>query len=255
MELVRMTWEEVAHRAASGCVALLAVGAVEQHGPVLPLGTDAAIAGHLASAAANRDDRLLLPTLTVGVSHEHRQFPGTLSLSPDQLRDLAVSLGRSLGSHGIRRIVFVNGHGSNVAPLTDAALSLREESVYAFVFNWWQSIAETLAALFPKADAHAGAVEASAMLVIDPEAVRTHRMKDANADPGARMPWGRFVEGVQVAFDAAEFSELGNVGDPSLADAKKGKAILSEAIDRLSRFCAWLAAQPEDALRPRSRKP
>lgn len=249
MELVRMTWEEIA-RLPADCVALLPVGAVEQHGPVLPLGTDAAIASHLARAAAERGNRILLPALAVGVSHEHRQFPGTLSVGPDQLRDLAISLGRSLAPHGIRRVVFVNGHGSNAAPLAEAALRLREESAYAFVFNWWQAIPETLAALFPRGDAHGGAVEASAMLVVDPESVRTNRMADASTDRGARSPWGRFVEGVQVAFDAAEFSELGNVGDPSLADAAKGKEILSEAAEHLNRFCAWLAAQPDDTLRP-----
>ncbi|MDD5646161.1 MAG: creatininase family protein [Candidatus Bipolaricaulis sp.] len=253
MELVRMTWEDVAALVRSKPVALLPVGAVEQHGPVLPLGTDAAIAAHVARLAADRDDRLLLPTLTVGVSYEHRHFPGTLSLSPDQLRDLAVAMGRSLRAHGLRRVVFVNGHGSNAAPLADAALVLREESVHAFVFNWWQSVAETLAALFPKEDAHAGAVEASAMLVIDPASVQTRRMEDASADRGAHAPWGNFVEGVQVAFDAAEFSDLGHVGDPSRADVEKGRAFLSEAAERLGRFCDWLTTQPEDAPPPRSR--
>ncbi|MDD5263924.1 MAG: creatininase family protein [Candidatus Bipolaricaulis sp.] len=251
MELARMTWEEVACLPPD-CVALLPVGAVEQHGPVLPLGTDAAIASHLARAAATRGNRVLLPTLAVGVSHEHRQFPGTLSVPPDQVRDLAISLGRSLAAHDVRRLVFVNGHGSNAAPLAEAALRLREESAYAFVFNWWQSIPETIAALFPSGDAHGGAVEASAMLVIDPESVRTGRMAHASADRGARVPWGEFVEGVQVAFDAAEFSDLGNVGDPSLADAETGKTILREAAECLDRFCSWLAAQRDDVLRPPS---
>ncbi len=254
MELVRMTWEEVA-RLPVDCVALLPVGAVEQHGPVLPLGTDAAIASYLGRAVAGRGDRLLLPALTVGVSHEHRQFPGTLSVSPHQLRDLAISCGLSLGAHGIRRLVFVNGHGSNAAPLAEAVLRLREESVCAFTFNWWLAVPETLAALFPQTDAHGGAVETSAMLVIDPESVRTERMGDASADRGAYAPWGRFVEGVQVAFDAAEFSDLGNVGDPSLADEEKGKTILSEAAERLNRFCDWLSAHSEGVLYPPACRP
>ena len=248
MELTRMTWEGVAHLPEC-TVALLPVGAVEQHGPVLPLGTDAAVASYLARIAAERSDRLLLPPIAVGVSHEHRQFPGTLSISPDQLRDLAVSLGRSLGSHRLRRVVFVNGHGSNAAPLAEAALRLRDESVHAFVFNWWLSIPGTLEKLFAKTDAHAGAVEASAMLVIDPGSVCSERAPAAHADRGARSPWGRFVEGVQVAFDAAEFSDLGHVGDPALADAEKGRTILSEAAGCLDRFCDWLASQPIDALR------
>ncbi len=244
MELARLTWPEARDAIRGARVALLPVGAIEQHGPHLPLGTDDYIASHIARGAARRDDLLLLPGIRVGVSREHRQFWGTLAVSPAALREQAVDLARSLASHTLRRIVFVNGHGSNCGPLEDAARDLREEGVFAFVFNWWHSIDPMLRELFPDPTAHAGSIETSLMLAIDPELVRTNRLDEA----GSVDRWGTYVEGVLVGFDAADFTEPGNVGDPNLADAEKGKAVLSAACDSLGRFCTWLAGRTEDEL-------
>jgi len=242
-----MTWPEVRDAASALRVALLPVGAVEQHGPHLPLGTDWYIASHIACETAQKADRLLLPGINVGVSSEHQQFWGTLSLTPKLLADVAVSVCRSLLPHGLSRIVFVNGHGSNVAPLEDAARRLRQESVFAFVFNWWQSIESTLADFFPEPTAHAGSIETSLMLVIDPDSVRTERFKDA--DPATA--WGTYVEGVLVGPDAIDFTKAGNVGDPALADREKGVRTLSAACQSLDRFCRWLTTRTDEELAAR----
>jgi len=239
MELARLAWPDARDAIRQARLAVLPVGAVEQHGLHLPLGTDWYIASHIASEVAEADRRLLLPGIQVGVSREHRQFWGTLSMAPDRLRDHAVALARSLAGHALRRMVFVNGHGSNCGPLEDAARELREEGVFVFVFNWWQSVASLLAELFPDPTAHAGSIETSLILAIHPELVRIDRFQDA--DPATR--WGTYVEGVLVGFDAADFTERGNVGDPNLASAEKGKVVLAAACDCLRRFCAWLAAQ------------
>ena len=251
MELARLSWPEARDAIRQTRVALLPVGAMEQHGPHLPLGTDWHIASYIAQEATDQDDLLLLPGFAVGVSHEHRQFWGTLTVSPGQLRDQAVAVARALGDHGLRRIVFVNGHGSNCAPLEDAARELREQKICAFVFNWWQSIASTLAEHFPDPTAHAGSIETSIMLAIHPELVHNDRFDEAS--PVGQ--WGTYVEGVLVGFDAADFSEAGNVGDPNRADVDKGRAVLSAACESLSRFCAWLAGQTDDNLTPCPHKP
>ena len=244
VELARLNWPDAKDAIRRTRVALLPVGAIEQHGPHLPLGTDWYIASHIARETARQDDLLFLPGFSVGISHEHRQFWGTLSVSPAQLRDQAIAVARALAEHGLRRIVFVNGHGSNCAPLEEAKQQLRRDGIYAFVFNWWQSIAATLAALFTEPTAHAGSIETSAMLVIDPDLVRKERFSEASDT----VRWGTRVEGVQVGFDAADFSEQGNVGDPNLADVEKGRRVLSDAQDSLSRFCAWLAERAEEDL-------
>ena len=246
MELARLTWPDARDAIRAATAALLPVGAVEQHGLHLPLGTDWYIARHIARDASARNDLILLPGISVGVSHEHGQFWGTLTVSTDQLRDHAISIARSLAGHGLRRIVFVNGHGSNCAPLKEAGRRLRRDGIHAFVFNWWQSVAPTLAALFPEPTAHAGSVETSAMLAIDPGLVCEERFDQATES----VEWGTHVEGVQVGFDAASFSDQGNVGDPRLANIEKGKRLLADARDSLSRFCAWLAARTDEDLAP-----
>jgi creatinine amidohydrolase len=251
MEWMQLTWPDAREALRRARVALLPVGAIEQHGPHLPLGTDTYIASHIAREVAQRDGHVLLPAVPVGVSHEHRQFWGTLTVTPDQLRDHAIALARSLAGHGLARIVFVNGHGSNCAPLDAAVRSLREEEIHAYVFNWWRSIGTTLTELFPDPTAHAGSIETSLMMAIHPELVRKNRFSDASDTTS----WGTFVEGVQVGFDAVDFSERGNVGDPSRAEVEKGKTALSAAADSLARFCAWLATHTPDDLAPRPHLP
>ena len=244
VELARLSWSDAKNAIQHAPVALLPVGAIEQHGPHLPLGTDWYIARHIARDAAAQHGLLLLPGISVGVSHEHRQFWGTLTVSTDQLRDHVIGIARSLAGHGLRRIVFVNGHGSNCAPLGEAGQRLRADGIHAFVFNWWQSIASTLADLFPEPTAHAGSIETSVMLVIDPDLVREDRFDKASES----TEWGAYIEGVQVGFDAIDFSEQGNVGDPSLADVEKGMRVLMATRESLSRFCAWLAERSDEDL-------
>jgi len=135
MDLARLSWPDAREAIRSAEAAVLAVGATEQHGPHLPVGTDWFIASAISEAAAQRPGLLLLPGLAVGVSAEHRQFWGTLSVSPDLLRDAVVERAGSVAHHGLARIVLVNGHGSNVPPLRRACRELREDRIFAFVFN------------------------------------------------------------------------------------------------------------------------
>ena len=99
MELAGLSWPDARDAIRQAHVALLPVGAMEQHGPHLPLGTDWYIASHIAQEMADQDDLLVLPGFAVGVSHEHRQFWGTLTVSPDLLRDQAIAVAHSLATH------------------------------------------------------------------------------------------------------------------------------------------------------------
>ena len=244
MELSKLAWPDARQAIRRSKVALLPVGATEQHGPHLPIGTDWFIASRIAGTVSQAGDFLLLPGLPIGVSSEHRQFWGSLSVSPDLVFRYVVACCRSIATHGLSRIVLINGHGSNAAPLQRACRELREEKIFAFVFNWWESIASTLAELFPNPTAHAGSIETSLMLAIDPDLVHSGRFDEADI---ARH-WGTYVEGVLVGFDAVDFTEQGNVGDPKLADAGKGKTILASACERLTRFCRWFADRSEEDL-------
>ncbi len=245
-QLVQLTWPEAGKAIKACLVALLPVGSVEQHGPHLPLATDSMIAQAIAVRLVEDPRWLLLPSLSLGVSHEHGQFWGTLTVSAEELRGLALATIHSAAAHGITRFVLVNGHGTNCAALDDAARVLRSDGLPTYVFNWWQAIAPTLASLSLRPVDHAGPVETSLMLAIDPRHVRSDRFQEA----GQTDEWGAYVDGVQVEFDAVRFSAKGNIGDPRSADAATGQVLLHDAVAALGRFCQWLADQPDARLAP-----
>jgi len=251
MDLSTLAWPDARDAIRGAAFAILPVGAIEQHGPHLPLATDWLIASRIARDAANAADRLLVPGIPIGVSIEHRQYWGTLTVEPTVLRDHVVAIAESLASHSLRRLVIVNGHGSNAGPLQEAVSHLREGGIYAFVFNWWVSAASTLEQLFPDPTAHAGSIETSLLLVIAPELVRRDRF--AGADPATA--WGKTVEGVLVGADARDFTGCGNVGNPALATVEKGEAILAAVHASLGRFCHWLADRPDEELAARPHLP
>jgi len=251
MNLAELTWVDAKEVMQKAQVALLPVGSTENHGPHLPLGTDWFTAQRIAEETGKKGGWLVLPSVPVGVSEHHRQFWGTLWVSPDVLRDYVVAVTRALASHGLRRIVFVNGHGGNRSALIGAARLLREEGIYAYVQNWWATIADLLEKLFPEPAAHAGPAETSAILTIDPGLVRQDRYEETSDVDH----WGKTVEGVDVGWDTIDFSEAGNVGDPSTGTAEKGAQLLEAASEGLNRFCTWLAEQPEEALSPKPHKP
>ena len=249
MELSRMSWAKALDGLKNTTVALLPVGSTEQHGPHLPLGTDHLTAAEVARRAGERGGWLILPTVPVGVSEHHRQFWGTLWVEPEVLRDYMVGIARSLGSHGVRRMVFVNGHGGNTAALDEAARILRHEDLFGYVFSWWRAIPDLIAQEIETQGSHAGEMETSAVLAFAPGLVASECYSEAVA--GAAPEWGKRLHGVEIGFDTLDFSQSGATGDPTRATADKGDRLLDAAAGRLDAFCHWLASEPEESLRPR----
>ena len=226
MELAGHTWTD-AHEADTD-LAVLPVGSTEQHGPHAPLGTDFLNAEAVAEAAVSSFDRevALGPTIPIGVSEEHRQFTGTLWVSPDTFRAYVRETVEALISHGWNRIVLVNGHGGNIPALGEVAARVsRAEAALVVPFTWFDA-AETDLSM-----GHAGPVETSLLLHTRPELVDTDRFDEAVAE-GAES-WGEWVSGTNLAHDPAEFSENGTVGDPSEASAAEGEDLLVSASDAL----------------------
>ena len=139
---------------------LVPVGSTEQHGPHLPLDTDARVAAAVAARAGGNGALLVAPPVAYGASGEHEGFPGTVSIGHEALRLLLVELGRS-AARWAGRLVFVNGHGGNVPTLVDAVRLLRYEGRDAAWF-----------ACAPGGDAHAGRTETSLVLALAPALVR-----------------------------------------------------------------------------------
>jgi len=244
MDLFDSTWTDA--DAADTALAVLPVGSTEQHGPHAPLGTDALTAGAVADAGVDRYDGTAVvgPPIPVGVSEEHRQFTGTLWVSEDTFRSYVSETIQSMASHGWDRVVVVNGHGGNVAALRELCGRLtREGTAYAVPFTWFDAI--DLDAL-DTAMGHAGPVETSLLRHSRPSLVDVDRL-EAAAD-GAATGWGEWQSGVNLAYDSAEFTENGVVGDPRESSGALGERLLDAAGDALADL--FEAVADRDASRP-----
>jgi creatinine amidohydrolase len=121
LELDRLTWPEVqAELEAGRDTVVIALGATEQHGRHMPLATDALLGDQLAREVAERIDAFLAPTLRIGCSSHHLDFPGTLSLDDETFHAVVADLVRSLARGGFHRVVLLPTHGGNFAPLAAA---------------------------------------------------------------------------------------------------------------------------------------
>ncbi len=216
-------WSEVPSPATAVVVPL---GSTEQHGRHLPFDTDTAVAAELSRRlVAQCPDFVLAPALAYGASGEHEGFPGTLSIGHEALELVLVELGRS-AARWASRLLIVNGHGGNMAPLAAAVDRLRCEGRDAA--SW--------SAAWADGDAHAGRTETSLMLALRPSAVRL----DAAA-PGPTMPLSELMPQLRASGVAA-VSESGVLGDPAGASAEEGERLLAELTARLSvAVTAWLA--------------
>ncbi len=237
MQLVDATWTDA--DAADADLALLPVGATEQHGPHAPLGTDALAATAVADAAADAYDGevVVAPTVPVGVSEEHREFPGTLWVSPDTFRSYVRETVESLAYHGWDRVVVVNGHGGNVDALREVCATIsRHDDAYAVAFTWFDAVGDHSVDM-----GHAGPLETALMRHVHPDFVREDRIEEARA--GASDRWGEWVAGVNLAHDSGEFTANGVVGDPADGDADRGAELLALARDALVDLVDAVAAR------------
>lgn len=225
MRLADSTWTDV--RGVEAELAVLPVGSTEQHGPHAPLGLDSLTAEAIAAEGAERYEAehgtevLVGPTVPVGVSAEHRRFDGTLWVSEDTFRAYVRETIESLASHGIERIVVVNGHGGNTDALRELCGQVsRGGDAYAVQYTWFDAVE------FDELG-HAGPAETSMIRHLRPELIREDRT-EAAAEAGADG-WGEWVAGTNLAYDSDSFTESGAVGDPRDGDADLGGELLDAA--------------------------
>lgn len=249
MDLSEAAWPDA--RDADTNLAILPVGSTEQHGPHAPLGTDTFAAAAVADAGADvyaseyGGDVVVAPAIPVGVSEEHRQFPGTLYVSPDTFRAYVRDTVASLAETGFDRVVVVNGHGGNVAALREACARLvRDEVAYAVPFTWFEAVSSDVGM------GHAGPLETALLRAVRPDAVHEDRVADAAADAASR--WGEWTESVNLAYDTAEFAANGVVGDPREGDAELGAQLVAEAAESVAVLLDCVATRDID--RPEARR-
>jgi creatinine amidohydrolase len=242
-----------------GLVAVLPVGAIEQHGPHLPMKVDACVAdavvARLASKLPEEARVLFLPTQAIGKSNEHLRFPGTLTHSAETLFAMWCEIGACVARAGVRRMVLLNAHGGNV-PVMDAVVrELRvRHDMLAFSVNWFgQGMPD--GAYSPgemKHGIHAGDMETSVMLALDPGNVAMEKAQDFRPLSHEWEAGFRYIAlggGAKPGWQAQDMHPAGACGNAAAATAEKGEATLDFATDRLVELLAEVERAPLSWLR------
>jgi creatinine amidohydrolase len=234
---MELTTEDLAAPDRARWIAVLPVAAVEQHGPHLPLGTDTYIAeAYLARVRVAMPAELpvtFLPVQAVGTSAEHRDFSGTLSLSPRTVIDVVTEMGASLRRAGLRKLVVVTSHGGNVNAVDLAALELRVRHEMFVVTTAWHFLGYPERTFTPQEIAHGihgGDIETSLMLAANPALVRHDRAENfvsAAIRRAQENKWLGIDKPVSFAWMTQDLHASGAVGDATLASAEKGEAALA----------------------------
>ena len=225
---------------------LVPLGALEQHGPHLPLDTDRRIAEAVASRVAERAGRCVVaPCQAVGASSHHLTFPGTASLTSGTLSEVVVETTRTLLGHGFRSAYLVTGHAGNVGAMADAVASLpSDERRRVVAFDDWPAqrdavhrIAEEYCGLDRETvGTHAGHFETSILLAIAPETVDMTAAVPGHIGPATE------ASAILRSQGMAALSPVGIIGDPRGADADAGERYLDALVDQV---VAGIAAHRE----------
>ncbi len=235
--LGELTWPQAETLLKTVDVAILPVGSIEQHGPHLPLDTDAFDAEYLSrevAKACSDPKPLVLPLIPYGVSYHHDDFRGTLSISPETLSRLVFEIGMNAARNGINKLVIVNGHGGNAPSLHFAAQMInRDAHIFTCVDTGESSDQELEAMSETENDVHAGEIETSTTLAVRPGLVDLKRAK--KFIPRFSNDYLEFSSGRSVGWYArtAKISSSGVMGDPTKASREKGEKMWAVMIKNL----------------------
>jgi creatinine amidohydrolase len=257
-----LDWPQLAAGDPSRLIAVLPLAATEQHGPHLPLGTDIMIGeAYLARVREILPQALpvfLLPQQPIGISTEHIDFPGTLTLPTEVALQSWMAIGASLARAGIRKLVMVTSHGGNSAAMSLVAQDLRAQHAMLAVTTSWSRFGAP-EGLFTADEInhgiHGGAVETSIMLAAWPDQVRTDHI--ANFTPSSvamarDFKWLNAGRPTPFAWAAQDLHPTGAIGDATQATAKKGHALLDHGAQA---FCELLQDMARFDLKALARKP
>lgn len=250
-----MTWPEVNECVRQHRVALVPVGAIEQHGPHLPVDVDNVFVEHLCDEVARRApaDVVSLPPIHYGYNTHNMDFPGTIDIKMQHFIDYGCDVGESLAHQGFRRILYVNGHGSN-APLCELIARKLTVTTPAMVANCnhWQLAWDVITGLLeggPFAADHACEWETSEYLALRPELVQHDKIKDETwgERDGPRWLYPDLGTARTVYFMNwwSKMNASGVSGTPSFATAEKGRIMLEATVERLVTIAREFKAIPD----------
>ena len=240
--------DEIRAFANSDAIVVIPTGSIEQHGPHLPVSTDSIIVSEISRRAVHEANKttatLLLPTIMYGYSLHHMEFPGTISLSDETYVALLTEVGTCVTQHGFRRLIFLNGHGGNKAPLQLAIQRIHRRSKnrsLCVAATYWDLIRKDVQACRhspPGGISHAGEFETSVLMSLYPEMVKTECIAKSLPNIGDKdfdYDWYS-ASNISLAFQVSEFSPTGVLGDPTVANAEMGSAMMAAAVKKISEF-------------------
>lgn len=244
-----MSWPEIKQIVKEGRVAVIPVGSTEQHGPHLPTMTDAFICFEICRRSAERvpNEAVVLPPVSYGYNEHHFDFPATIHIDFKPWIDFVLCICKSLAYHGFRRILIVNGHGSNtaLAEIVARRTTIETDAICAS-FSYFNLAWDKLKDILEGECGHAGDLETSLMLYLKPELVNmSEAERDWNYPKSRYIRWGWSpeYESFAVAGGKVQFmdwmsrvSKTGVLGDPTKATGEKGEKMLDIFVEELANF-------------------
>ncbi|HET7180420.1 MAG TPA: creatininase family protein [Chryseosolibacter sp.] len=247
MHFSHLTYKKL-NALAGDRVALLPLGAHEQHGPHLSVSTDTSLVTAVAERAEAilRDDIILLPTLPFGSSDHHLFFGGTASIGVATYTQMIVELVESLLESRFRRIILLNGHGGNITPVRQALSILSNKkhpsNPNVALATYWELGGKFFSGVEPMespALSHACEYETSMMLHVYPERVFPEEIQRARRPKSnGYIAWedDEAYRGVTMVKPTENISSNGSSGEPQLGTAEKGKHLIDQAVNALVTF-------------------
>lgn len=230
-------------------VAVIPIGAVEQHGPHMPLGTDMLLAEAFALEAVSKTEKaevILYPVQAIGTSQEHHDFPGTIWLESDVLIPTLMAIGRGVAAAGIKKMVFLNAHGGNIPSLQIACRRLRVEmDMFAASAGWMAFGLPDFPENLRRDDIHGGFMETAVMLHVRPELVDMTLAQDFV--PRSRVvaqenTYLRLLGPMVTGWVARDLHPSGAAGNAAAATSEAGRKIFEHCSAQYAAFLDEVAA-------------
>jgi creatinine amidohydrolase len=266
----KLTWPEIEDAVDARQVCIVPCGAVEQHGHHLPLDVDLVCPGGIARGVGEQmpDKVKVLPIVAYGYTGHVMDFPGTINNDFEHFQHHVLDIAKSLAYHGFKKIILLNGHGSNMPNLDLVARRANlETDAECVCIGWWHLLnvdkeffPKWRQSKFPGGCAHACELETSLYMYLDGDNVRMDKIKNGdisfNNEESPFMWVDLFAAGPATVISwTSSYSETGVLGEPELATPEKGREVYEEAVRQLGRFITWFKDRPIDQRRDRHRRP